>query len=127
MANQTLGRLQCTKCDYDCRARDQLRIHMRQQHPEKKDDRSGYYHCVYCGREYTSISSRRRHYQTFHKDQLPPKESDCVDCVYFWLTVYLWLVSSSTYIMGTQHLRSAYGHNHFNTEHINNICVCLFT
>ena len=59
----------CQKCDYDCRDRDQLRIHMRQKHPAKKGDRSGYFHCVYCGKEYTSISSRRRHYETFHKDE----------------------------------------------------------
>ena len=61
---------QCQKCDYNCRNRDQLRIHMRQKHPEKKGDKSGYFHCVYCGKEYTSISSRRRHYQTLHKDEL---------------------------------------------------------
>ena len=60
----------CPNCEKTCRDRDQLRIHIRQKHPVKKGDRSGYFKCQYCGKEYTSISSRRRHYQMLHKDEL---------------------------------------------------------
>ena len=61
---------QCQHCEKSFRDRDQFRIHNRQQHPKNKGDRSGYYKCVYCGKEYTSISSRRRHYKTIHKEAL---------------------------------------------------------
>ena len=54
----------CGKCVKTFRDRDQLRIHTKQDHPSKAGDRSGFYKCQECGKEYRSISACRRHMKT---------------------------------------------------------------
>ena len=51
----------CGQCVKSFRDRDQLRIHRKQDHPTKAGDRSGFYKCKECGKEYRSISACRRH------------------------------------------------------------------
>ena len=51
----------CGQCVKSFRDRDQLRIHRKQDHPTKAGDRSGFYKCEECGKEYRSISACRRH------------------------------------------------------------------
>ena len=57
----------CSECDEAFRDRDRLRIHTNQKHPQKVGDRSAYYKCHFCPKEYTSISSRRRHMKGVHQ------------------------------------------------------------
>ena len=57
----------CSECDKAFRDRDHLRIHKNQKHPQRAGDRSAYYKCDFCPKEYTSISSRRQHMEGVHK------------------------------------------------------------
>ena len=57
----------CSECDEAFRDRDRLRIHKKQKHPQRAGDCSAYYKCDFCPKEYTSISSRRRHMEGVHK------------------------------------------------------------
>ena len=43
----------CDKCDHTCRSTDQLRVHKKQKHPTTPGDRSGFFMCKYCNKEYT--------------------------------------------------------------------------
>ena len=56
----------CSECDEAFRDHDRLRIHKKQKHPERAGDRSAYFKCNFCPKEYTSISSRRRHMKSVH-------------------------------------------------------------
>ena len=49
----------CSECDEAFWDWDRLRIHKKQKHPQRAGDRSAYYKCNFCPKEYTSISSRR--------------------------------------------------------------------
>ena len=60
----------CNKCEYTCRSTNQLRVHKKQKHPATPGDRSGFFQCDYCAKEYTSMSARRRHMKAVHKPQV---------------------------------------------------------
>ena len=57
----------CSECNEGFRDRDRLHIHKKQKHPQRAGDHSAYYKCDFCPKEYTSISSRRRHMEAVHK------------------------------------------------------------
>ena len=42
-------------------------IILKQKHPQRAGDHSAYYRCLFCPKEYTFISSRRRHMKGVHK------------------------------------------------------------
>ena len=52
-SGQTL--FSCSECNEGFRDRDRLRIHKKQKHPQRAGDRSAYYKCDFCPKEYTSI------------------------------------------------------------------------
>ena len=46
----------CEKCGEDFRQRTELNIHKRQQHPKVAGDRSGFFKCLKCAKEFRTYS-----------------------------------------------------------------------
>ena len=57
----------CEKCGQDFHQWMELNIHLRQKHPKVPGDRSGYFQCPNCTKEFHTYSRRRKHVQNCKK------------------------------------------------------------
>ena len=57
----------CEKCGQDFDQRMELNIHLRQKHPKVPGDRSGYFQCPNCTKEFCTYSGRQKHVQNCKK------------------------------------------------------------
>ena len=51
----------CQHCGQDFQQRTELNIHLRQVHPKVPGDRSGFFKCPYCTKEFWTYSGRTKH------------------------------------------------------------------
>ena len=57
----------CEKCGQDFHQRTELNIHLKQVHPKVPGDRSGFFKCPNCTKEFPTYSGRRKHVQNCKK------------------------------------------------------------
>ena len=57
----------CEQCGQDFRQRTELNIHLKQVHPKVPGDRSGFFKCPKCTKEFRTYSGRRKHVQNCKK------------------------------------------------------------
>ena len=62
------------KCGQDFRQQTELNIHLRQKHPKVPGDRSGFFKCPNCTKEFHTYSGRCKHVQNcknwYHHERL---------------------------------------------------------
>ena len=57
----------CEQCGQDFRQRMELNIHLKQAHPKVPGDRSGFFKCPKCTKEFCTYLGRRKHVQNCKK------------------------------------------------------------
>ena len=57
----------CEQCGQDFHQRTELNIHLQQVHPKVPGDRSGFFKCPNCTKEFRTYSGRRKHVQNCKK------------------------------------------------------------
>ena len=57
----------CEQCGQDFRQRTELNIHLKQVHPKVPGDRSGFFKCPNCTKEFRTYSGRQKHVQNCKK------------------------------------------------------------